>query len=198
MNTDVEKLVECYNKVQVNEAEAISMTPDQLKEYLLSIKGATPVSVEISTSPRMRKKDNPYLNVTKRTVMNGMAGQNYERSVQKAEMVANWDDNDYQPEFKADPMWGGKGARISPLVAQHFEKDEFYLVIVNPKTTLTYYVMDGKEVPQANIAPYLYDSYSSAKQSEAGIAEEDQVTQRTIKLSSIDYIRIMGKEIKVI
>ena len=83
MNKDAAQIFERYQLLNEDTLSSGSMTVEQLKDYLISIKGATPVYVELEAPAKMNKKDkagnpNPYLNAIKHSTINGIAGGDWE------------------------------------------------------------------------------------------------------------------------
>lgn len=206
MNIDNNLIFEKYTKGVVNESlDSGTMTTEQLKDYLMKIKGTTPVSVTVETTVKMLRKSrissepNPYQSIVKKSIINGMAGGDYGMGVMNKELAAHQDDPDYIPQFKYEPLWKGKGQRISPLVVQHVDTGEYYLVIGDVKSGKSEYEADGNPVDKSKIQEYIsLPSAPSAKQAAVGIEAEDQKNVRYPKINNIKSIHINNVDLKII
>jgi hypothetical protein len=206
MNIDNNLIFEKYTKGVVNESlDSGTMTTEQLKDYLMKIKGTTPVSVTVETTVKMLRKSrissepNPYQSIVKKSIINGMAGGDYGMGVMNKELAAHQDDPDYIPQFKSEPLWKGKGQRISPLVVQHVDTGEYYLVIGDVKSGKSEYEADGNPVDKSKIQEYIsLPSAPSAKQAAVGIEAEDQKNVRYPKINNIKSIHINNVDLKII
>ena len=182
-----------------------SMSVEQLKEYLFSLKGVTMVTVHISTPVKLLAKDretkepNPYIGVIANSVYNGGAGGDYELNVMNRELQAHSDDDNYEPTFRVEPLWNGKGERIAPLLAYHKIYGDYYLVLNNPKRLSVNYTMpDGTPVNKEQLDPYWpAKTEGSAKQSAVNIAVENQVYPKYPKLSNITKIKLNNLELNI-
>jgi len=174
-----------------------AMSPDQLKDYLMKIKGATPVTVEVEAEARMKKTGNPYLGTMKHSVINGIAGGDYELGIQNRELNAHEGDPNYVPTFKAESIWKGKGRRIAPVVIQHVDSGECYLAIGTPRAGSATYTFQGKPIDAATIDPWIIKPGVATKQLNVGIAQEDTNQPRYPLLKNIRRIKIAGFDITV-
>jgi len=174
-----------------------AMTVEQLKDYLLTIKRPTPVTVEIESPARMRKTGNPYNGAIKRSIINGMAGGDYEISMQNRELAAHADDDNYEATLRAASLWNGKGKRISPLVIQHIESGEYYLAIGNPRSGTSTYMFEGQPIEKSALSPFLIAPSVSQKQTSAGIAAENTIQPRYPLLKNIKNIKINNVNLQI-
>ncbi len=205
MNKDIRLLQETYIKNILLEALSTgTMTPDQLVEYLKNIKGTKAVSVVVEAPVKMNKKNrntgepNPYLGTIKQSTISGIAGGDYELAVQNRELNAHSTDSDYMPSFKSEPIWKGKGQRVSPLLVQHVEKGDYYLVIGTPKSGTSTYTLNGDPIDKELLLPYVYTPVASVKQSAVGIQPEDQQKVRYPAIKNIKKINIDNTEITIV
>lgn len=198
MNSDITLIFERYKSSIEESLDTGTMTVDELKDYLLSIKRACPVSVDMEAPARMTKTGNPYLGTIKKSTINGMAGGDYGLGVGTQELRAHEDDPNYQLQFKAEPLWGGKGERISPLVAYHKEKNEYYLVIGTPKSGRSEYIFQGAPIDVAKLDQWLIKSAPSVKQMSVGIEADKTIQPRMVTLKNIKHIRINNVDLQII
>ena len=182
-----------------------TMTVEQLKDYLAEIKGTvTGVTVEVEAPVRMNKKNrvtgepNPFGGAIKKSIIKGTAGGDYELGVMNRELDAHAANPEHQPQFKAAPLWNGKGIRESSLLVRHAETGEYYLVIGDVTEGASSYELNGQTISREQLAPYTATpSDGSAKQAAVGIAKEDQKNVRYPKLNNIKTIDIKGYHITV-
>ena len=207
MNKESTLIFERYlQTIQEDTLGTGQMTPDQLKDYLLKIKGTTAVYVVVEAPLKMNKKSrvdgtpNPYLGTVKISEINGMAGGDYELAVQNKELTANEADPNYMPSFKSEPIWKGKGKRVSPLLVQHVDTGEYYLVIGSPKSGSGSYMFNGKPIDKATLEPYAPPAPPaiSQKQADVGIAAGDQQIVRYPMLKNIKKIKINNVDIDIV
>lgn len=198
MKSDVTLIFERYVKSLNESLDTGTMTVEELKDYLLPIKGARPVSVDMEAPARMTKTGNPYLGTIKKSTISGMAGGDYGLGISTREYRAHEDDPNYELQFKPESLWGGKGERISPLVAFHKEKNEYYLVIGTPKSGKSEYVFQGAPIDKTKIEQWLVKSAPSVKQMNVGIAAEDTLQPRMVTLKNIKHIRINNVDLQII
>lgn len=205
MNRDTELIFEQYSQIIREETLGNgTMTPEQLKDYLFTIKGTTHVSVEMESLVKMNKKSkitgnpNPYLGAIKHSTVNGTAGGDYEIGVQNKELAAHADDPNYMPSFKSEPIWGGKGKRVSSLLVQHVESGEYYLVMGTPKRGESTITFNGQPIERSALDEYITPPKTdvSPKQAAVGITDKKEIL--FISLKNIKNIKINNVDIKII
>jgi hypothetical protein len=204
MNRDVQLIFEKYmDSLSEETLGSGTMSVEELKDYLMSIKAATPVYVEVDAPASMSKTNNPYLGTIKHSVISGMAGGDYEIGAMNREIDANTDPNAdtsapaYEPKFKSAPLWNGKGERVALLVIRHIETGEYYLAIGSPKSGSGTYTFNGKPIDKSVLEPFLKKSYESKKQAAVGISAEKQVIPRYPLLKNIKKIKIKNVELNI-
>ena len=142
---------------------------------------------------------NPYIGTIKRSTISGLAGGDYELAVQNKELTAHEGDPNYNPSFKAGSIWKGKGERVSPLLVRHVETNEYYLVIGSPKSGSSELLFNGAPIEKAKLEPYAPPApVASQKQTDVGIAAEDQQTVRYPMLKNIKKIKINNVDLNII
>ena len=159
-----------------------------LEDVIAGLKGATFVTIESATDPRMVKKHretgeiNPYLGAVKVSRVNGIVNWIYSNSVNNQrtrEGVVN--------DFVAEPRkWGERrllaSGNISPFVDH---KTNVYLELKVERSLGYHYEMpDGTIVPSQNIQPYL----PVKKAGRQGVDKE--VILRDYRLDSITSITV--------
>lgn len=102
----------------------VKITKRQLIDMLLNWSiGAQPASVQYVTTPKLNKAgEQKFGQVTKIANVGVMLGYNYQNSVNNQRER----ENELQ-DFMSQPLWKGKGKRLSPCLAKHEEKGTFYM-----------------------------------------------------------------------
>lgn len=124
---------------------------------LIKVKGSTPVTLVTETVPPCYK-GSP--NITKRSQVSGLLQANYENSVNNKREAEG-----KEADFKAQGLpWGEKFHET--CIIMHVKKGEprAYLRIKIQKTEKPKYFIDGREVPFADVEPYLRPRSSSSRQ----------------------------------
>jgi hypothetical protein len=163
------------------------VTAGQLEQVIEgAVKGTTAVSVVSETQVRMVKKHretgeaNPFLGAIKRQKKNGMIGFDYQNSVNN--QAEREDKGEREAKSRA---WGVLSE--SRLFVHH--KGASYLQLKLQSVTDTVYLLDGVEVAEADIKPYLSASSKSSTQADL----EKQVIVNDIKLENIKALTMMGE-----
>lgn len=205
MNKDIELISERYESTIKEETLGSgTMSVEKLKDYLLDLKGTTHVNVEMESSIKMNKKSkltgnpNPYLGVVKHSVINGTAGGDYEIGAQNKELEAHADDPNYMPTFKSEPIWHGKGKRISSLLVQHIETGEYYLVIGNIKQSKSELTFNGQPIEKSELEEYITPPKNDIPPKQAAVGITDKQEVRYIALKNIRNIKINNVDLNVI
>lgn len=170
--------------------EKIKMTYGQFMTYLNNLKGCQFVNVMALTDADMYLRNNPFKGrVQKFTITPMQFGYDYERAVNNRLAREGKEAN-----FSAEKLpWGSWRKGWENKVIEY--KDMLYLrtYCVRNARPRTYYLLDGhlaSAEEYAMFAPYLKSSSSSAKQEDAGLAEEFQVKPRDYKFKSIVAITL--------
>ena len=114
----------------------VKITVEQLRSMLLNWNhGAQPASVQYVTTPKINKEGkNKFGDVTKIANVGVMLGYNYQNSVNNQREREN-----ELKDFMAQPLWKGKGKRLSPCLAMHTEKGTFYMSYKAQQTFKSFY-----------------------------------------------------------
>lgn len=114
----------------------IKITKQQFIEMLKNWNfGAQPVSIQYITEPKLTKEGKvKFGNVTKIANVGGMVGYCYENSVNN-----QLEREGKEREFMAQPLWNGKGKRLSTALSTHIEKGTFYLTYKAQQTYKSYH-----------------------------------------------------------
>ena len=159
------------NTVKISKAQFIQM----LQNWNF---GAQPVSLQYVTEPKLNAAGKQrFGTVTKIANVGGMVGYCYENSVNnQLEREAK------EREFVSQPLWNGKGQRISLALSKHIEKGCFYLTYKAQQTFKSFHFDAALNmIPTAMIKPYFPQSDPAKYQ-----GTEKAVYHREI---SIDNVR---------
>lgn len=150
------------------------------------VKGTTAVSVVSETAVRMVKKHretkevNPFIGAIKRQKKNGLIGFDYQNSVN------NQAEREDKEEREAKSRtWGILSE--SRLFVHH--KGASYLQLKLQSVTDTVYLLNGVEISEESLKPYLSSSSPSSTQDDL----EKQVIVNDIKMENIKAMTMMGE-----
>ena len=160
----------------------------ELEQVIADLTGATFVTIESKTDPRMVKKHretgeaNPYLGAVKVSRVNGIVNWIYSNSVNNQRIR-----EDKANDFVAEPrQWGERrllaSGNVSPFVDH---KSNVYLELKVERSLGYHYEMpDGTIVPNQNIEPYL----PARRPTRQGLDRE--VILRDYRLDSITSVTV--------
>jgi hypothetical protein len=170
--------------------EKIKMTYGQFMTYLNNLKGCQFVNVMALTDADMYLRNNPFKGrVQKFTITPMQFGYDYETAVNNRLAREGKEAN-----FSADKLpWGSWVSGLRNKVIAH--KEMYYLrtYCVRGAKPRTYYLLDGhlaSTEEYAEFSQFFKAPSTSAKQEDAGLAEEYQVKPRDYKFKSIVAISI--------
>jgi hypothetical protein len=136
------------------------ITKAQLIEMLRNWNhGAQPASIQYVTSPKLNKAGKVrFGDVTRIANVGIMIGYKYENSVNnqrtREEQIA---------DFVSQPLWNGKGKRISTALSTHIEKGSFYLTYKAQQTFKSFHFDTALNfIPISLLRPY-FPVYDTAK-----------------------------------
>lgn len=162
------------------------ITVAELETMLLNWNfGAQPVSLQYVTDPTFASvKSKPlFPEVKKIANIGGMVGYSYTNSVnnqlERENKVA---------EFLAQPLWKGKGKRLSTALATHIEKNTMYISIKHQSTFKSvFFDFDKLEVvAKAILQPFLKPYVAPTNQ---GVDEGKEVYHKEISLSNVRKLK---------
>lgn len=170
--------------------EKMKMTSAQFVQFLANLKGCQFVNIMALTDADMYLRNNPFRGRVKKFTITPMQfGYDYETAVNNRLRKEG-----KEADFSADKLpWGSWVDGMRNKVITH--KDMLYMrtYCVRNARPRTYYLLDGylaSTEEYKEFAPFLKPSSTSAKQSEAGLAEEFQVKPRDYKFSSLVAVTI--------
>jgi len=161
------------------------ITVSELKEMLLNWNhGAQPVSIQYITSPSLIKEGKEkFGSVTKIANIGAMVGYSYENSVNNQREREN-----ELRDFMSQPLWKGKGKRLSTALSTHVEKGSFYLTYKKQQTFKAFHLDSVLNfIPLAILRPYFKPYTPPANQ---GVKKV--VHHREILLENVRKLKFKG------
>jgi len=134
----------------------IKITKSQLIQMLLAWNhGAQPSAVQYVTSPKLNKAGKMrFGEVTKIANVGIMLGYNYTNSVNNQREREN-----ELKDFMSQPLWNGKGKRLSPALATHVEKGTYYMSYKSQQTFKSFHFDTALNfIPVALLKPFFPSS----------------------------------------
>lgn len=163
----------------------------------ISRPGAIIMAFGTLTDTKARKTNNPYGVIMKTARFTGIVGADYEKMVQRQEVKATG-----EKTFETNSLpWGEWVKGQEGKLISH--KGGIYLRISFPpnerqvKARVTYWTQSRKFIKAKDALPFIPVPKMSERQKEVGVTEEKEVKVRTFNLSSIRYVKIDGKLLKV-
>jgi len=148
----------------------------------MQMKGAVICTVNAETTPKMRKTDNPYVDVVKVSSVNGIINWIYEDAVNKQRSR-----EELEPNFTAFPRKWGNRIKGSPLV----EHNGNYYLEMKVQSAQAQYILGNEEIAVSELIPYFYDRSKSRQ----GV--EKEVVLRDYALENIKSIKYAGQLIEI-
>lgn len=157
---------------------------------------AQPVTIVTRTEPRMRKRDNPFLEagVIRLAERNGFIGADYQSVVnrQRLREITPTDRRGRVIEFRADKLWNGAGRHVrgNRHLVEHIPTGRLYLVFYPQRTIRdAWQTAEGKPLDPAELKPWLIESSGSQRQE-----TEKQIEWRLIGLDNLVSITMSGRQ----
>jgi hypothetical protein len=147
------------NKVRISKAQLVQM----LKEWN---HGAQPAAVQYVTTPRLTKEGKmKFGDVTRIANIGIMLGYNYTNSVNNQR-----EREDEMRDFMSQPLWKGKGKRISAALSTHVEKGTFYMSYKAQQTFKSFHFDSALNfIPVSILKPYFPVSSNASQGTETAI-----------------------------
>lgn len=164
-----------------------------LREFVTSLtKGVFGIVIITKTEPRMRKTNNPYFGrVQKVTRLANVAiGYNYENVVNSRLAQEGKDQLHFTAQKPNGKSWV-KGFENLFLVADKDPSQEYLRTTMRKNTKpTTMYLVDGKQATDAEVAEIKTFIQTSAKPTNQGLDEGDEVIVRDYKVENIISITL--------
>lgn len=165
-----------------------NITLAELKEMLLNWNhGAQPVSIQYVTTPKLQKAGREKFGaVTKIANIGAMVGYSYENSVNNQREREN-----ELKDFMSQPLWRGKGKRLSTALSTHVEKGTFYLTYKKQQTFKSFH-FDAvlNFIPMAILRDYFPPYTPPANQGVEKVVYHREISLenvRKLKLKKVTY-----------
>lgn len=163
-----------------------TIAKQDLVTLINSVTGASFVSVDITSEPRMRKTDNPYVDAIKVVTLSGQINFDYANAVNnQLKREGNTTAGTFTAQARA---WGTREGNWITHNGNH------YLTVKVQSSSDPIFVFEGKQVDKAVLEPFLTTSKKPHTQAEL----DKEVIVRDVKLDSIKVIRALGEEYTVV
>jgi hypothetical protein len=160
-----------------------NLTHKQLIDKLAKRKGAVILGIVAETPLKVRQAGNPFQVVTRLVHKTVVTGANYAKAVVKQG----------GKDFKSEGLPYGEFL-VKDKVVKASSGPQLRTVARNPRKPIRdFYLADGKPIPNAIVAPFLYQKGGSAKQEKAGVKGKKQVQVRNYSFSNIREIHLDGE-----
>ena len=157
---------------------------EQLIEMLTKNKGAKIVTLYTETKPQLKKANNPYLGVVKRSRVNGIVNFNYENSVNRQRGREG-----SETDFEAVERKWGRRINGTPVI-EH--KNKYYLEVKVERTLDTEYKLGDDIVSYENLKPYFY----ARSVNQQGV--ENEIKVRDFSLDSLKGLKYNGELFEIV
>jgi hypothetical protein len=167
------------------------MTISEFKNFLMNWNfGAQPVSLQYVTEPNLTAEGKrKFGEVTKIANIGAMVGYSYENSRNNELERAN-----EERDFISQPLWKGKGKRLTSTLSTHIEKGTFYLTYKAQKTFRSFHFDSVLNlIPNDLIKMYFPDKKPVVHN---GI--ETKVYPRELLLENLKRFKYKGKTIEIV
>ena len=171
------------------------VTQSELTNILAQRKGA--IACQVLSRTKVKARKNPFGDIYKQAAASVLVGKDYEAGVNRQ---AAKEGSEQAGEFQAESIWQGKGVHLVPnKVIQHTGKGTLYLYCQASDKQLDafppsveYYNANGERLTYEQVAPYLPERKESAKQTEHGVTNQQNV--RMIALDNVQAVCFDGEQ----
>ena len=141
------------NTIKITKAQLVQMLKDWNH-------GAQPAAVQYVTSPKLNKEGKArFGEVTRIANIGIMLGYNYTNSVNNQLEREN-----EMRTFMSQPLWKGKGKRLSPALSTHIEKETFYMSYKAQQTFKSFHFDTALNlIPVALLKPFFPQSNNASQ-----------------------------------
>lgn len=173
-----------------------TINAEQLEKMLVNnVKGATFLQLVYKGSQKMRKTNNPFSEIIKRTEMNVSFFGSYQNAVNNRLKKAG-----LEADFTANPLPWGEWSVANKIIEHKGAKYVRFYVHKNSNAKTEYFyngdLLQGGELQQAKT--FFQDHTESNRQSEAGLDVSEQSKPFTIQINNILQINVNGETYKVL
>jgi hypothetical protein len=173
----------------------VNITRAKLVKKLLELRGATFVTVTVTTDSRCKKTGNPYGKVLKTVTVNCQVNFHYDRAVITQLEKEGKDES----EFEKGESWHEPykvDGKLTPLALKKGETVPGYLRVRHLLTVgepIYTQAVGGSEVAVALVRPFL-----PARSTYSNQGADDPIRFLTYSLESVRFIRLSGEEYFVV
>ena len=179
-----------------------NVSKDEFRRMLESHGNRTEVTIVATTTPRMRKTDNPYFGqIKKHAVVVGDICSSYSDEVNQQrqrenalQLVAGQPVSQPVEEFAAQPrVWGEKEETRERVGALVYHNDKVYLeLLVKQSVNYEYRTENGELIEKDLVKPFLYVNKKPRTQ-----RTDKEVMIRDYLLDNVIAITLGGKQFRV-
>jgi len=162
----------------------VKITKAQLIQMLLNWSfGAQPASIQYVTQPKLTKEGKiKFGEVTKIANVGAMVGYSYENSVNN-----QLEREQKEREFMSQPLWNGKGKRLSTALSMHTEKNTFYLTYKAQQTFKSFHFDSSLNfIPNNEIKKYFPDKTPTNQ----GVEKGNEIYHREISIDNVKRLKV--------
>ena len=170
------------NTIKITTAQLIQMLKDWNH-------GAQPAAVQYITSPKLNKEGKArFGDVTRIANIGIMLGYNYTNSVNNQREREN-----EIRDFMAQPLWKGKGKRLSSALATHVEKGTYYMSYKAQQTFKSLHVDSVLNyIPVALLKPFFPEKKNYSQ------GTEKAIYHREISINNIRRLKFKKTSYEII
>jgi hypothetical protein len=176
--------------MKTTEAKVQEMKVNELVEMLTNwSNGTAPLSVITVTTPKINKAGKEkFGEVMKVANAGGLLGYDYENSVNNQR-----EKEQKLRDFLSEPLWNGKGRRVSPAMSEHIDKGTKYMTYKHQQTNSVNYIdSQGNVIDINDLKEFFYKS-KNRKQGTNKV-----INHREVKINNIRYIKMNGIKYKIV
>ena len=170
------------NTIKITTAQLVQMLKDWNH-------GAQPAAIQYITSPKLNKEGKArFGDVTKIANVGIMLGYNYANSVNNQREREN-----ELKDFMSQPLWKGKGKRLSPALATHVEKGTYYMSYKAQQTFKSLHVDSVLNyIPVALLKPFFPEKKNYSQ------GTEKAIYHREISINNIRRLKFKKTSYEII
>lgn len=162
----------------------VKITKAQLVQMLMNWSfGAQPASIQYVTLPKLTKEGKiKFGEVTRIANVGGMIGYCYGNSV-----VNELERENKIADFIAQPLWNGKGKRLSLALSMHTEKGTFYMTYKAQQTFKAFHFDQNLNlISNSEIKKYFPDTTPKNQ----GVEKGKEIHHREISIDNIKRFKV--------
>jgi hypothetical protein len=164
--------------IEITKAELIDL-------FMNWNKGAQPATIQYESTPKINKEGKSlFSGLFKLGAVNCMIDFDFEKAVNR-QLVREHK----KADFKAKPIWNGKGKHLNRRIIEHVETGAKYLQYKHQKSLRSIHFDSALNfIPTALLKPFFYKSSKPTNQ-----GTQKVILPRTLKIENIRRIKMLGK-----